>query len=259
MAARKSSSEYLAAKRDQLFANVLPHAVKAESQVHFWETPRTADHGVGNADGGDEDAARRVMEQFGREQGGDRFVNGFFVVKRLAHAHEDDVSNAAILGSHALAGEHDLIENLGCRQALGDSHLAGCTKAACRCAANLRRQAERHAAGAGSHDDRFDRVASLRSQHELRRAVELRIEALGQHQRVKLDATGKFGSHICRQLGECFVDAARLFEVRRAQRTQPPRVELQLGPQPIDGRRIVDADAAHSSIVLLPAPGISAA
>ena len=92
----------------------------------------------------------------GREQGGDRFVDGFFVVKRLAHAHEDDVSHRAILGSHALAGEHDLIENLGGRETFGDSHLAGRAKAARGRAANLRRQAQRHAAGAGSHDDRFD-------------------------------------------------------------------------------------------------------
>ena len=58
------------------------------------KTPRAADHCIGNADGRDEDAARRMMEHFGREQGGDRFVNGFLVVKRLAHAHEDDVSHA---------------------------------------------------------------------------------------------------------------------------------------------------------------------
>ena len=83
-------------------------------------------------------------------------------------------------GSHALAGQHDLIENLGGGETFGDSHLTGRAKAARGGAANLRRKHKRDAAGAGPHDDRFDRVAGLCSQHELRGAVELRIESLGQ-------------------------------------------------------------------------------
>ena len=50
-----------------------------------------------------------------------------------------------------------------------------------------------------------------------------------------IDATGKLISCVGRQFAKCFVDAARFFEVRRAQRAQSPRIELQLGPQAIDG------------------------
>ena len=56
-----------------------------------------------------------------------------------------------------------------------------------------------YTARSGSHDDCFDRKAGLRSQHELRSPVELRVEALGQHQWVELDATTKLGPHVCRQ------------------------------------------------------------
>ena len=39
---------------------------------------------------------------------------------------------------------------------------------------------ERYATRARAHDDRFDRVACWSSEDELRRAVELGVEALGQ-------------------------------------------------------------------------------
>ena len=78
-----------------------------------------------------------MMEHLGREQGGDRFIDGFFVVKRLAHPHEDDVPHGAVFGANALAGQHDLIENLGRRETFGDPHLASGAKAARRRATNL--------------------------------------------------------------------------------------------------------------------------
>ena len=86
------------------------------------------------------------------------------------------------------------------------------------------------------------RVAGRRPQHELRRAVELRIARLGNRQRMKLDAASKFVAHVRRQFGQRRFDAEKLLEERRSQRAQPPRLELQFGPQPIDRRRIVDAE-----------------
>ena len=51
---------------------------------------------------------------------------------------------------------------------------------------------------------------------------------------MKLDAAGEFVAHLSRQLGQRRLDAEKLLEERRPQRAQPPRLELQLGPQPID-------------------------
>ena len=62
-------------------------------------------------------------------------------------------------------------------------------------------------------------------------------------QRMKLDAPRKFIAHVCRQLRKRRLDAEKLLEVRRPQRTQPPRLELQFGPQSINGDRIVNADS----------------
>ena len=55
----------------------------------------------------------------------------------LAHAHEDNVSHRAILGSQVFAGEHDLIEHFGRRQTFGHAHLAGRAKPAGGRAADL--------------------------------------------------------------------------------------------------------------------------
>ena len=103
----------LGRQRDQLLADDLADAVQAEREIHLREAACAADHGVGDADGRDEDAARRIVEQLGGEQGGDRFVERLLVVKRLAHAHEDDVPHDAVFGCEPFAGEHDLVENLG--------------------------------------------------------------------------------------------------------------------------------------------------
>ena len=74
------------------------------------------------------------MKQFGREQGRDGVVNGRFVVKRLAHPHEDDVASLRLSACIRSLAMHDLIENLGGGQVFGDAHLAGRTKSA-RCSA----------------------------------------------------------------------------------------------------------------------------
>ena len=80
------------------------------------------------------------------------------------------------------------------------------------------------------------------SQHELRRAVDFRIERLLDRERMKLDAAGELVAHVVRQLRQRRLDAEKLLEKCGPQRAQPPRLELQLRPQPIDRGRIVDAD-----------------
>jgi len=58
---------------------------------------------------------------------------------------------------------------------------------------------------------------------------------------VEFNAACKLIANVGRQFVESCVDAAKLFEKRGPQRAQASRLELKLGPQPIDGETVVYA------------------
>ena len=176
--------------------------MQTEREIHIRKATCTADHGIGDADRRDENAAGRVMEQFWGEQGGHRVVERLLVMKRFAHPHENDVADVPAFGLHPLASEHHLVEDLRRRQILRDAHLARGAKFAGSGAANLRRHAQRHPAGAGAHDDRFDQIAGLGAEHEFGRTVELGVTRFGHRQRMEFNSVREYFAHLVRQLGQ---------------------------------------------------------
>src|SRR5688572_5428723 len=71
---------------------------------------------------------------------------------------------------------------------------------------------------------------------------------------MEIDSPCKLVAHVRGQLGQRRVAAEELLEIRCAQRTKPPRLELQFGPQAIYRSRVVNTDAvaqAHLACVAL--------
>ncbi len=115
------------------------------------------------ADGGDRRAAVSDAEVRQAASGGEHRVE---VQHRLAHPHEDEVVDRL-----DPAEVERLVEDLARRQVPAEPHLPGGAEVAGERTARLGRNAHRAAPAAIAHQDRLDRMAVVRPEEDLERAV----------------------------------------------------------------------------------------
>lgn len=147
--------------------------MEAEGQADIREALRKADHGVGDADGGNEQVVFGEVEEAFVAQDFQTLEKIVFVMKRLAHAHDDDVAQCPALFAQKPFGEQNLIEHFGGGEVANQTEFAGGAEGAAGGAADLRGDAEAGASGGDAQDDGFDAMIILGRQNQFRGPVHL--------------------------------------------------------------------------------------
>ncbi len=111
-----------------------------------------------DADGGDADLGGAEIDAAGVGDHGQRLHDGVVIVKRLAHAHEDEIAQSLATGSEGAARVMNLCDDFTGPQMPHKAHLARGTKNTAHGAAGLGADAGRVAPGV-AHDDGLDLLA----------------------------------------------------------------------------------------------------
>jgi len=86
---------------DDALADILADAVQAQREPHVREALGESQHAIHHADRGHQDLGWREVEEGGVDERRDGFVHVRFIVEGLAHAHENHVAQAPVLGGPA--------------------------------------------------------------------------------------------------------------------------------------------------------------
>jgi hypothetical protein len=94
------------------FANVRIHTVEAERQVDSGKPIRAADHGIRNADRGNQQAAGRPVKLSGIRQDLKDLIQILFIMKWFAHSHKHNILETPLFAGENLPGLQNLVEHL---------------------------------------------------------------------------------------------------------------------------------------------------